>query len=68
LWINKAILYGTKIKKGTIAMEELIKVKLPKCLVLLTSYEINQMLLKNLDIFEVAIKRGKAFKRFNHKR
>lgn len=40
-----------------------VEIKLPKCKVFLTRQEISNLLAKDPELFETAIKRGKAFTR-----
>jgi hypothetical protein len=38
-------------------------IELPRCLVVLTDSELNQLLLKDPQLFQLALKRGKQIKR-----
>ena len=53
--------------EGVVIME-FIKVELPKCVVYLSPYEINKLLAKDPELFQEALRRGKAFTRHNQQK
>ena len=44
-------------------MVQYTRIQLQKCVVYLTAEEINQLLMKDLNLFQTALKRGKGFTR-----
>lgn len=44
-------------------MTEFIEIKLPRCVVILTTEEVSNLLQRDPELFQVGLKRGKAFTR-----